>query len=60
MTLCSDYVPVTVSQGQAVPRVLLGAGLRRLADRRHVALWGELQGREDGVDGGPVARHRTD
>lgn len=44
MTLCSDYVPVTVGQGQAVPRVLLGAGLRGLANRSCVALWGELQG----------------
>lgn len=51
---------MTVSQDQAVPRVLLGAGLRRLSDRRCISLWGELQSRQHWMDGGPVARHSTD
>lgn len=60
VALGRDDVPMAVGQGQAVPRVLLGAGLRGLADRGRVALWGELQGRQGGVQGGPMGRHGTD
>lgn len=51
---------MTVSQDQAVPRVLLGAGLRCLSGRRCIALWGELQSRQHWMDGGPMAGHRTE
>lgn len=58
--LCSYDVPVVLSQHQAVPGVLFGAGLGRLAHGWLVSLGGKLQSWDRRVNGWSMSRHGRD